>query len=155
MDYWKKAALEILDENERNQLQDSAPLSLLLICKAKKNNAKKASINEMILYLKSQYSANIRNQIVLIQDFPGLEEVPFFEGIQEELKMVLKYIDYIRLYKLMSIASKLLNCQVSMSYFAKNYAVLMTYFKNSQTGYTSMIVHVAIAVLVFLEWISL
>ena len=44
----------------------------------------------MILYLKSQYSTNIRNQIVLIQDFPRIEEVSFFEGIQEELRMALK-----------------------------------------------------------------
>ena len=41
--------------------------------------------------------------------------------------------DYIRLDELMSIAPKLLNCQVSMSYFVKNYEILMTYFKSSQT----------------------
>ena len=114
-----------------------------------------------------------------------------FEGIQEELKMVLKYIkdgenmtlknkalfggwiavakmaynrdkfikgiglprrfdywmnkefkikkqtiyDYIHPHKFMSIAQKLLNCQVSMSYFVKNYVVLMTYFKSSQTAW--------------------
>ena len=46
----------------------------------------------MILYLKSQYPTNNRNQIVFIQDFPSLEEVSSFEGIQEKLKMVLKYI---------------------------------------------------------------
>ena len=42
--------------------------------------------------------------------------------------------DYIRLYELMSIAPKLLNCQASMSYFVKNYEVLMTYFNSSQTA---------------------
>ena len=46
----------------------------------------------MILYLKSQYSGNNRNQIVLIQDFPSIEEVSSFEGVQEELRMVLKHI---------------------------------------------------------------
>ena len=92
MDYWKEAALKNLDENEANQLKDSAPLSLLLISKSKKNNAKKVDINEMILYLKSQYSTNNRNQIVLIQDFPSIKEVSSFEGIQEELRIVLKHI---------------------------------------------------------------
>ena len=162
-----------------------------MIRKAEKNNAKKVDINEMILYLKSQYSSNNRNQIVLIQDIPSIEEVSSFEGIQEELRMVLTYIkdgenmslenkalfggwiavakraykrdklikevglpqrfdywmdkefmvkkqtiyDYTRLYKLMSIAPKLLNCQVSMSYFVKHYEVLMTYFKSIQTDW--------------------
>ena len=146
----------------------------------------------MIMYLKSQYSINNRNQIALLQDFPSIEEVSSFEGIQEELKMISKRIkdgenmslrnkalfggwiavarmvykcdkliksvglprrfdywmgkefmikkqtifDYIRLYDLMSIAPKLLNCQVSMSYFVKNYEVLMTCFKSSQTAWT-------------------
>ena len=92
LDYWKEAALENLDENEANQLKDSAPPSLLLIRKAKKNNAKKVDISEIILYLKSQYSTNNRNQIVFIQDFPTIEEVSSFEGIKEELRMVLKHI---------------------------------------------------------------
>ena len=92
LDYWKEAALEDLDENEANQLKDSAPPSLLLICKAKKNNAKKVDISEIILYLKSQYSTNNRNQIVFIQDSPTIEEVSSFEGIKEELRMVLKHI---------------------------------------------------------------
>ena len=84
--------LKNLDENEANQLKDSASLSLLLICKAEKNNAKKVDINKMILYLMSQYSSNHRNQVVLIQDFLSIEEMSFFEGIQEELRMVLKHI---------------------------------------------------------------
>ena len=53
LDYWKKAALENLDENEGNHLKDLAPLSPFLICKAEKNNTKKVDINEIILYLKS------------------------------------------------------------------------------------------------------
>ena len=35
----------------------------------------------------------------------------------------------------MSIAPKLLNCQVNMSYFVKNYEVLMTYFKSRQIAW--------------------
>ena len=40
--------------------------------------------------------------------------------------------DYINLYELMSIASKFLNSRVNMTYFVKNYEVLMTYFKSRQ-----------------------
>ena len=89
LDYWKEAALNNLDENEANQLKVLAPLSFLLIRKAEKN-AKKVDINKMIAYLKSEYSTNIRNQIVLFQNFPSLEEVSSFEGIQEELKLISK-----------------------------------------------------------------
>ena len=187
LNYWKEAALKNLDENEANQLKVLGPPSLLLIRKAEKN-AKKVDINKMIAYLKSQYSTNNRNQIVLAQNFPSLEEVSSFEGIQEELKIISKHIkdgenmslrnkalfggwivvarmvykrdkliegnnlprrfdywmdkefmikkqtiyDYIHLYELISIAPKLLNCQVNMSYFVKNYEVLMTYFKSRQ-----------------------
>ena len=91
LDYWKEAALKDLDANEANQLKDTVPLSLSLIRKAKKN-AKKANINEIIFYLKSQYTTNNRNQIVLVQNFPSIEEVSSFEGIQEELKIISKHI---------------------------------------------------------------
>ena len=91
---WKEAALKNLDENEANQLKDSAPLSLLLICKAKKNKAKKVDINEMILYLKSQYSTNNKNQIILIENFPSVREVSSFEEIQEEQKIILEHIKH-------------------------------------------------------------
>ena len=43
--------------------------------------------------------------------------------------------DYIHLYELMSIAPKLLNSQVNMSYFVKNYEVLMIYFKSRQIAW--------------------
>ena len=49
-------------------------------------------INEIISYLESQYSTSNRNQIVFVQNFPSVEEVPSFEGIQEELKIISKYI---------------------------------------------------------------
>ena len=41
----------------------------------------------------------------------------------------------INLYELMSIAPKLLNCQVNMTYFVKNYEVLMSYFKSRQIAW--------------------
>ena len=91
LDYWKEAALKNLDENEANQIKVSAPPSFLLIRKAEKN-AKKVDINKTIAYLKSQYSTNNTNQIVLVQNFPCLEEVSSFEGIQEELKIISKHI---------------------------------------------------------------
>ena len=63
-------------------------LTFLLIHKAEKNNAKKVDINEMILYSKSQYSTNNRNQIVFVQNSSSVEEVSSFEGIREELKII-------------------------------------------------------------------
>ena len=148
-------------------------------------NAKKADINEIILYLKSQYSTNNRDQISLVQDFSNTEVAPSFERMQEELKIISGHIkdaenmslrnkalfggsiavermvykrdkliegenlpqrfdywmdkefkikkqtiyDYINLYALMSVAPKLLNCRVNMTYFVKNHEVLMTYLK--------------------------
>ena len=38
--------------------------------------------------------------------------------------------NHINLYKLMGVAPKLLGCRVSMTYFIKNYKILMTYFGN-------------------------
>ena len=52
----------------------------------------------------------------------------------------------------MSVAPRLLDCRVNMTYFVKNYEILMTYFKSRQPGNTSMIVHVRIVILIFLEW---
>ena len=186
LDYWKEAALErALDLNDANELKHSAPLSFFLACKAAKN-VKKMDIDEIISYLKSQYSTNNRNQIAFVQNFPSVEEMPSFEGIQEELKIISKYMkdgknmslrnkalfggwiavarmvykrdkliegknlpqrfdywmdkefkikkqtiyDYLNLYDLMSVAPKLLNCRVNMTYFVKNYEILMTYFKS-------------------------
>ena len=63
-----------------------------MIRQAEKNNAKKVDINEIIFYLKSQYSTNNRTQIVLVQNFPSIEKVSSFEEIQEELKMISKHI---------------------------------------------------------------
>ena len=47
----------------------------------------------------------------------------------------------------MNIAPKLSNCQVSMSYFIKNYGLFLKAVK--QPGNTSMIVHVTIVILIF------
>ena len=90
--YWKDTALKrALDPNEANQLKDLAPPSFLLIHKAKQN-PKTTGINKIISYLKSQYSTNNRILINLVQNFPGLEEVSSFEGIQKELKIISKHI---------------------------------------------------------------
>ena len=35
----------------------------------------------------------------------------------------------------MSVAGKLLNCRVNMTYFVKNQEVLITYFKSRQIGW--------------------
>ena len=38
--------------------------------------------------------------------------------------------DYMNLYELMSVAPKLLNCRVNMTYFVRNHEILMTYLKS-------------------------
>ena len=38
--------------------------------------------------------------------------------------------NYRNLYKLMSVAPKLLGCRVNMTYFVKNHDILTTYFEN-------------------------
>ena len=40
--------------------------------------------------------------------------------------------NYKNLYELMSVAPKLLNCRVNMTYFVKNHEILMTYFENEE-----------------------
>ena len=35
----------------------------------------------------------------------------------------------------MSVAPKLLNCRVNMTYFVKNYEIVMTYVKSRQTAW--------------------
>ena len=131
---------------------------------------------------------NNKDQITFVKNFPSVEEVPSFEGIHKELKIILKYMkdgenmslrnkalfggwisvtrmvykrdeliegknlpqqfdnwmyeefkinkqriyDYINLYELMSVARKLLNCRVNMTYFVKNHEILMTYFKSKE-----------------------
>ena len=84
------------DMNEANQLKGLVPLCFLLICKTEKN-PKKMDINKIISYLKSQYSTNNSNQRALVQNFPRLEEVSTFEGIQEELKIISKYIKTVKI----------------------------------------------------------
>ena len=49
------------------------------------------NINEIIYYLKSQYSADSRDQIIFIQDIPNQEDIPF-EAISEDLKAILKFM---------------------------------------------------------------
>ena len=79
LQYWKEATLKkALDEDEANELKDSAPPSFFLICKPEKN-AKKTDINEITSHLQSQYSTDNRDQITFIQLYPSQRDVPCFE----------------------------------------------------------------------------
>ena len=66
-------------------------LRVFLIFKSAKN-AKETDINGIISYLKSQYSADIRDQITFIQRYPSQRDVPFYEAISKELKAISKNI---------------------------------------------------------------
>ena len=81
--YWKKAALErVSTESEEKELVDLAPSRVSLICKV--NNVKTANIDEIIFYLKSNYSAHIEEPRIFIHDIP--REEPSFEAITGYLK---------------------------------------------------------------------
>ena len=41
--------------------------------------------------------------------------------------------NYINLFKLMSVAPKLVNCQINATYFVKNHEILLNYFKEPKT----------------------
>ena len=56
--------------------------------------------------------------------------------------------NYKNLYKLMSIASKLINCQVNMTYFIKNHEILLNYFKKMKSTYLGNITFIVHAMLV-------
>ena len=89
--YWKKAALKMAStENEAKELTDLALSRVFLIRKAAVKNAKKMNINEIIFYLKSQYSTDNRVQITFIQDIPSQGDIPSFEAISEKLKDISK-----------------------------------------------------------------
>ena len=47
-------------------------------------------ITEIIFYLKSRYSTDIRDQINFIQGIPSQGEEPSFEAISEDLKAISK-----------------------------------------------------------------
>ena len=88
--YWKEAALKNLDKNDANKLKDLGPPSLFLTHEATKNvkNIKKMNIDEIIHYLKPQYSYD-ENQIDHIQRHSGEH---FLERILEEMKVISKYV---------------------------------------------------------------
>ena len=69
---------------------DLAPLRVFLIRKAAIKNAKKMNIHEIIIYLKSQYSTDNRNQISFFQGIPSQGDVSSFEAISENLKAISK-----------------------------------------------------------------
>ena len=57
----------------------------------------------------------------------------FDDLMYEEFKIKKQRIyDYLSLYEPMSIAPKLLNCRVNMTYFVKNRKIFMTYFKSKE-----------------------
>ena len=85
--YWKEVALKNLDENDANELKDSAPPSLFLTRNARKN-AREVNINEIIHYLRLKNSDN-ENQIRLIQRYSSEHSL---ERILEEMKVILKYV---------------------------------------------------------------
>ena len=90
-EYWKKAAFKrVLDQNDTKKWEDLAPPSLFLTRGAIKNvkNAKKTDINEIIFYLKLQYSGD-ENQVVFIQSYRSMH---FLEKILEEMKVISKYV---------------------------------------------------------------
>ena len=74
-------------ENDANELKDSAALSLLLTHKTRKN-AREVNINEIIHYLRLQYSDD-ENQIGLIQRYRSEHSL---ERILEEMKVISKYV---------------------------------------------------------------
>ena len=88
LNYWKEVALtNALDEYEANQLKDSEPLSFILVRKATKNG-KKTVIDEIILYLKSQYLVG-KTWITFIQRYNVANSV---EKTFEEIKVMSKCI---------------------------------------------------------------
>ena len=91
LQYWKETvSKKALDENEAKELTDLSPSKVFLIPKAAIKNAKKMNTNEIIFYLKSQYSADNRNQKTFIQGILSQGGILSFEGISEELKALSK-----------------------------------------------------------------
>ena len=87
--YWKRAALEsISNENEARELIELAPRKVILVPKAK--NQKLVNIEEIILYLKSQYLEHNPEDRTFIPNIPGKE--PSFEAITDNLKTFSKSI---------------------------------------------------------------
>ena len=85
--YWKKIVLKKAStENETKELIDPAPSRVFSIRKAAIKNTEKMTIHEIIFYLKSQYSADNRNQTTFTPDILNQVYVPSFEAISEDLK---------------------------------------------------------------------
>ena len=51
------------------------------------------NIDEIMFYLKYRYSDDNRDQITFIQGIPSQRDVPTFEGISEEMKVVSKHME--------------------------------------------------------------
>ena len=65
-------------------------MRVCLIRKAVIKNARNADIEEIIFYLKSQYSNDNRDQPKLIQNILSQWDVPSFEAISQNLKTISK-----------------------------------------------------------------
>ena len=81
--YWKRTTLEsVSTKNESRELIELAPRKVILVCKAK--NQKLINIEEIIFYLKSQYSEHKPQDRTFILNI--LREEPSFEAITGNLK---------------------------------------------------------------------
>ena len=58
-----------LDKDEPNRLENLAPLSYFFFIPKSAKNANEKDINGVISYLKSKYSADVRDQITFIQSY--------------------------------------------------------------------------------------
>ena len=82
--YWKQITLESKNENEKKQLTDLAPLRVFF---ARKDAVKiQKNVNEIIFYLKKQYSPHNEEQGTFIENIPSQEDQFTFEPISDYLK---------------------------------------------------------------------
>ena len=87
--YWKRVALESAStENEARELIKLAPREVILVRKAK--NQKLVNIEEILFYLKSQYSEHNLEDRTFVPNIPS--EEPSFETITDNLKTFSKSI---------------------------------------------------------------
>ena len=88
LNYWKEAALMNLDENDANKLKDSTPPSLLLT-RTVRNNAREVNIDEIIYYLRSQYSSDDENRVCVVKIYSAIYSV---ERMLKEVKAIPKQV---------------------------------------------------------------
>ena len=86
--YWKEAVLKNLDENDANELKDSAPSSIFLLRKIRKNTREVNIDDDIIHYLRLQYFDD-DNQICFNRRYSSEHSL---ERILEEMKVISKYV---------------------------------------------------------------